>query len=151
MNRSSEFQFFFLRDIDKFVAEINAFPDEESLWQLRGQIANRAGTLALHIAGNLQHFIGAMLGGTGYVRTRDVEFSARNVSRAEILNQLATARQVVDQVLGQLPDARLDETFPDNHFGECRSVAGGLLHLLAHLNYHLGQLNYLRRGGVEGS
>lgn len=145
MSRTSEFQTFFLRDIDKFVAEINAFPDEESLWQLRGQIANCAGTLGLHIAGNLQHFIGALLGGSGYVRQRDLEFSARNVPRAEILTQLGAARQIVERVFSTLPDERLDEPFPDPHFGAGRSVAGGLLHLLAHLNYHLGQLNYLRR------
>ena len=146
MNRTSEFQYYFLRDIDKCIAEINAYPDEESLWQLRGEITNSAGNLALHIAGNLQHFIGAMLGGTGYVRHRDREFAEKNASRAEILTQLAAARQAVKYTFGNMPDARLSEPFPDHHFGEGRSVAAGLLHLLAHLNYHLGQLNYLRRG-----
>ena len=145
MNRTSEFQTFFLRDLDKVVAEINAFPDEESLWLLSGQIVNSAGNLGLHLAGNLQHFIGAILGGSGYVRERDMEFSARNVPRAEILAQLGTARQVVERVFSTMPDERLDEPFPDPHFGAGRSVAGGLLHLLAHLNYHLGQINYLRR------
>lgn len=144
--RVAEFQHYFLRDLDKVIAEINAFPDEESLWQVRGQVANCAGTLAQHLAGNLQHFIGAKLGGSGYVRDREREFADRNVPRSGVLAQLAAARQAVEQTFAAMPDSRLDEPFPDNHFGEGRSVCGGLLHLLAHLNYHLGQMNYLRRG-----
>lgn len=139
------FLHFFLRDIDKLIAEIEAFPTEESLWRTGGDVKNPAGTLGLHIAGNLQHFIGAMLGSTGYVRNRDLEFSARNVAKTEILAALQTARNVVEKVLGNMGDAQLTEIFPANHFGENRSTLHALLHLLSHLSYHLGQVNYLRR------
>ena len=139
------FLHFYLRDIDKFISEIEAFPSEESLWLTGGDVKNPAGTLGLHIAGNLQHFFGALLGGTGYVRNRALEFSARGVAKAEIVAALHTARAVVAEVLGNKDDAQLSDNFPDNHFGENRSNLHALLHLLSHLSYHLGQVNYLRR------
>ena len=139
------FSHFFLRDLDKCIAEVEAFPDEASLWRIAGDVKNPAGTLALHLAGNLQHFIGAILGQTGYVRDREREFSARGISGKELTDGLKTTRQVVEETLGNLSDERLAEVFPASHFGEGRTTAHALLHLLAHLNYHLGQLNYLRR------
>lgn len=139
------FLHFFLRDIDKFIAETEAFPSEESIWLTGGDVKNPAGTLGLHIAGNLQHFIGAVLGGTGYVRQRDLEFSTRGVARTEVVAGLQTARTVVKEVLGNMNDAQLTEIFPADHFGENRSTLHALLHLQSHLSYHLGQLNYLRR------
>jgi uncharacterized damage-inducible protein DinB len=143
--QTQTFLHFFLRDLDKLVAEIEAFPTEESLWLIGGDVKNAAGTLGLHLAGNLQHFFGAILGGTGYERQRDLEFSARNVPKQEILAGLQTARKVVEQVLGNMTDAQLNDTFPSAHFGENRSTLHALLHLLSHLSYHLGQVNYLRR------
>ena len=139
------FLHFFLRDLDKFIAETQAFPSEESLWMTSGDVNNPAGTLALHIAGNLQHFIGAELGKTGYVRQREREFSAHAVPKSELVAGLLEARAVVEKVLGSLDDTQLTAVFPSDHFGENRSTQHALLHLLAHLNYHLGQLNYLRR------
>lgn len=139
------FLHFYLRDIDRLMAEIEAFPSEESLWMIAGDVTNPAGTLALHLAGNLQHFIGAELGKNGYIRQRDMEFSARNVPKSELAAGLQTARAVVEKVLGSLPDEQLSAVFPSGHFGENRSTQHALLHLLAHLNYHLGQVNYLRR------
>ena len=139
------FLHFFLRDLDKFIAETQAFPSEESLWLTGGDVNNPAGTLALHIAGNLRHFIGAELGKTGYVRQREREFSSRGIPKSELVEGLLAARAVVEKVLGALDDAQLSAVFPSEHFGENRSTQHALLHLLAHLNYHLGQLNYLRR------
>jgi hypothetical protein len=139
------FSHYFLRDLDQFAAEIEAFPSEESLWRIGGEVKNPGGTLALHIAGNLQHFFGAVLGGTGYVRDRDLEFSARNVPKVEILAALKAARKAVTEVLEKMDDAQLADIYPANHFGENRSNLFVFLQLLAHLNYHLGQLNYLRR------
>lgn len=139
------FLHFYLRDLDKFIAETQAFPSEESLWLTGGDVNNPAGTLALHIAGNLRHFIGAELGKTGYVRQREREFSARGIPKSELVEGLLEARAVVEKVLGALDDAQLSAVFPSEHFGENRSTQHALLHLLAHLNYHLGQLNYLRR------
>ena len=145
MIQMDTFLHFYLRDIDKFIAETEAFPTEESLWVTGGDVKNPAGTLGLHIAGNLQHFIGSVLGGTGYVRQRELEFSLRGVPKSDILDGLHTARKVVETVFSNMSDAHLNAVFPADHFGENRSTLHALLHLQAHLSYHLGQLNYLRR------
>ena len=42
--------------------------NEESLWKVSGEIKNPAGNLCLHLCGNLQHYIGAILGHTSYVQ-----------------------------------------------------------------------------------
>lgn len=143
--QTQTFLHFFLRDLDKVAAEIEAFPSEESLWLTGGEVKNPAGTLALHIAGNLQHFFGAVLGDTGYVRDRDAEFSRRNVPKTEFLADLHAARKAVSEVLENMNDAQLADIYPTSHFGENRSNLFVFLTLLTHLNYHLGQLNYLRR------
>lgn len=141
---------FFARDLDKLADEIRAFPTEASLWQTAGTVKNSAGTLALHLIGNLNHFIGATLGGTGYVRQRDREFADRDVPRDRLLMGLAATKELVVKVLGKIPDAQLAEPFPLDHFGAGKSYLHALLHLLAHLDYHLGQVNYLRRVLEQG-
>lgn len=68
-----------VRELEAFCREVEAFPDDERLWQTLPGITNACGNLARHVAGNLQHFVGARLGGTGYVRHREAEFSQRSV------------------------------------------------------------------------
>jgi uncharacterized damage-inducible protein DinB len=132
-------------NIDKLKEELMMFPSEESLWQLKGDIKNSAGNMGLHIAGNLKHFIGAALGNTGYVRQRDKEFSDKNIPREKIINELNEAKEVVAKVLSSLSDEALSKEFPLETFGKGRNVHVVLVILIAHLNYHLGQINYLRR------
>jgi hypothetical protein len=134
-----------LRDLSAVQREITAYPDDDAVWRTVPGIANSGGTLALHIAGNLQHFIGATLGKTGYVRDRDAEFAARQVSRAEIDAQLTEAHEAVDITLTRLDPSRLRDVYP-LPIGEMRVFVGPyLLHLAVHLGYHLGQLDYHRR------
>ena len=135
----------FDRELAKLAEEIGLYPDETSLWALRGGILNSGGTLCLHLCGNLNHFIGATLGNTGYVRTRDVEFSARNVPRAELLAGITETRQTVADVLNNLEEDDFWADFPLEKHGRTVSTTHMLLHLLTHLNYHLGQVNYHRR------
>ena len=53
------------RELDGVAREIEAFPDDASIWRVGPGVTNAAGNLALHVAGNLQHFVGALLGQTG--------------------------------------------------------------------------------------
>jgi len=55
-----------VRDLNAVRRELEAYPDEQSVWALPPGVTNSGGTLAMHIAGNVQHFIGAVLGGSGY-------------------------------------------------------------------------------------
>ncbi|MFZ5553218.1 MAG: DinB family protein [Bacteroidota bacterium] len=135
----------FHRDIQKWKEEILAFKNEEDLWKVKGGFINSAGNLTLHIIGNLNHFIGAQLGNTGYIREREKEFSDKNVLRDEMLKNLESASALVTKVLSGLNENDLEKIFPLNTFGENRSTHFVLLQLVAHLNYHLGQVNALRR------
>jgi len=133
------------RELDAFCREIEAFPDDDAVWQTVPGVSNACGTLALHVAGNLQHFIGARLGATGYVRDRDREFSERSRTRGELVAELRRAREVVTTVLGRLPDAAWEQTYPEVVGGARLPTGVFLVHLASHLAFHLGQAGYLRR------
>lgn len=133
------------RDLAKVKAEIELYPNETDLWRIEGEILNSAGTLCLHISGNLRHFFGAVLGGSGYVRDRDGEFSARGVSRAELLAGVDAALADVSTTLAELTDEDLERTYPIEVFGSPMKTGFFLTHLATHLNWHLGQINYHRR------
>ena len=133
------------RDLNKLKQEINAYPDESKMWIIDKEIKNSAGNLCLHIVGNLQHFIGAVLGNTGYVRTRDSEFSAANIPRSELLGSIDKTLEVIKNVIDELTEEKLSETYPIDVFKKKMSTTFFLIHLISHLNYHLGQINYHRR------
>lgn len=133
------------RDLAAFTKEVEAFPDDAGLWATRPGVTNAAGNLALHVAGNLQFFVGNILGGTGYVRDRDREFNQRSGTREDVLKELGKARDVVDTVLPRLTDEDLVREFPFTMEGKRFRTDVFLLRLGVHLAYHLGQANYLRR------
>lgn len=133
------------RDLEGLSREVTLFPDDESLWQTLPGVGNSAGNLALHVAGNLQHFVGAVLGGTGYVRNREREFSRRSGTRAEVVAELKKATATVRKVLPTIPEERLAEPYPEALGGSQIETGLFLLHLAGHLTFHLGQAGYLRR------
>lgn len=134
-----------LRDVGALRREIELFPDEAMVWQTMPGIGNSAGTLALHIAGNLQHYFGAVLGGTGYRRDREAEFSRRDVPRAEVLDELDRGAEAVRATLARMDETVLHSTYPEAVGGVTLPTERFLLHLATHLAFHLGQAGYLRR------
>jgi hypothetical protein len=133
------------RDLQALRREVEAYPDERSLWQRVPGIINTAGTLVLHLTGNLQHYFGARLGGTGYVRDRPAEFARREVPRAELLREIDAARSAVRVGLAELSDEQLSADYPETIAGVGVATGDYLLHLSTHFAYHLGQLDYHRR------
>ncbi|WP_323756894.1 DinB family protein [Roseivirga sp.] len=134
------------RDLDLLSNEVESYSKEENMWITEGEITNTAGNLALHICGNLQHFIGAVLGKTGYERNRDFEFSGKNVSRTELLDSIQETKTAVTDTLQRLPESVLNYPYPHRIFNNKEmSTLFFLIHLQGHLNYHLGQINYHRR------
>ncbi len=127
------------------IQEIEAFDDDAQLWTKIEGISNSAGNLALHLEGNLREYVGRQLGSVDYQRRRDEEFSRSGVSRAELAERLAQVREIVVQAISKLPDERLTEPFPERVMDVGWSTQQFLFHLLAHFNYHLGQIDYLRR------
>lgn len=135
----------FERDLRKLYTEIESYPDEESLWVIHGQIKNPGGNLCLHLLGNLNTYIGRALGGSGYIRNREAEFTQRNISRTELLDRIRETSEYVLATLGKLSESELGLEYPERVFEEKMTTGYFLVHLLAHLNYHTGQLNYHRR------
>lgn len=137
--------FQFENHLNQLKAEIEAFPNDASLWMVPKGVSNSPGNLALHLAGNLQHFVGALLGNTGYVRDRDLEFSIKGQTKEYVLEQIEKAHEVVQATLSSLTEEQENAIFPSDFKGEMVKVNVALSHLLAHLAYHNGQINYLRR------
>ncbi len=135
----------FERDLKKLKSEITSYKDENKLWDVTGEIKNSAGNLCLHLLGNLQHYIGAVLGKTGYKRNREAEFSSKNVPVEEMQKEIDETIIIIKKTLSELDEKRLQEIYPINVFGEEMSTGYFLTHLTTHLNYHLGQINYHRR------
>lgn len=138
----------FDRDLNKLKSEIEQYRDEANLWLVDGEIPNSGGNLALHLVGNLKHFIGAVLGGSGYVRERDLEFSTKDTPRAELLQMIDETIADVATGLDKLTPDQLAQEYPITVFAdrtEPMTTAWFLMHLATHLGYHLGQINYHRR------
>jgi uncharacterized damage-inducible protein DinB len=134
-----------VRDLRSTRAQLEDYPDETALWTTTEDTGNSAGTLALHVAGNLRHFVGALLGDTGYVRDRDAEFARRDVPRAELLAGLEAAERDVVATLDSLDPARLEGPYPFDFNGKTIGCGLFLSHLTTHLAYHLGQIDGHRR------
>ncbi len=135
----------YLKNLDALHNEISLYTNENDIWTIQNQISNSAGNLALHLIGNLNYFIGTYLGGTGYVRNRDLEFSDKNVPKQKLLDDIKATREMMDTTLSAMRDGSETAIYPSDKFGAERTNAYILMYLLAHLNYHLGQINYHRR------
>jgi uncharacterized damage-inducible protein DinB len=135
----------FERDLNKLKNEISLYKDENSLWVIKKEISNSAGNLCLHLIGNLNHFIGAILGKTGYERNRENEFAAKNISKIELVIEIEKTIEVVRKTLNNLSTEDFEKDFPVQKHDKIVKTDFMFLHLLTHFNYHLGQINYHRR------
>jgi uncharacterized damage-inducible protein DinB len=145
MSRSAELFFLFKRDIESLRHELKQFNPEEKLWKVTGSITNSAGNLCLHLCGNLRHYLGAVLGGSGYVRNRDAEFSHANLPLNSLLQLTDETERELENALLKLTDSDLEKEFPLEVLNRKWITETFILHLYGHFNYHLGQINYLRR------
>jgi uncharacterized damage-inducible protein DinB len=135
----------FERDLNKLRDEIKLYKTDADLWVVKGEISNSAGNLCLHLLGNLNHFIGALLGETGYVRDREREFSSKEAARRFLNEEITKTIEVVKSSLNKLSAEDFDKNFPVEKHGKTVKTDFMLLHLSTHFNYHLGQINYHRR------
>ena len=140
-----ELLFLYKRDLLQLRKEVEAFNDEANLWRLKGEIKNTTGNLALHLCGNLQHFIGHVLGGTNYQRDRENEFAAKDVARADIIKEIDKTIKTLEEVVPNLDESSFDQPYPIKIALGDFTIFQMLVHLQGHLNYRLGQINYLRR------
>ncbi len=134
-----------VRDLQALREELRAYEDERDIWKCPSGIKNSTGTLALHAVGNLQHYVGAQFGNTGYVRDRDAEFADRNVPVKDIEGRIDRTIAAIDSALGAMDAETLETEFPVEIAGTRLPTGLALLHLAVHLGYHLGQIDYHRR------
>jgi len=145
MSRSAELLFLFKREFELLRKELKQFSPEEKLWQVTGSITNSAGNLTLHLCGNLRHYIGAILGGSSYVRNREAEFSITNFPLSILLQLIDETERELEYAFQKLSNAGLEKVFPLEVLNRKWITETFIIHLYGHFNYHLGQINYLRR------
>ena len=139
------------RELDRLADEIAAYRIDEELWSTMGAQKNPPGALALHAVGALMGVIGSGLGGTGYLRDRDREFTERNVPRDQIVQRIRECRDTIVSVLDGLDDAAMSDTYPGKTPPSRQGITtqGYLMHLLWHLGWHQGHIYYHRLGILE--
>ena len=135
----------FERDIQKQKTKKKKKKKKDNLWVIKEGISNSAGNLCLHLVGNLNHFIGATLGNSGYVRHREDEFSLKNIPRQDLIMNIENCVLILNNTFSRLTEEELEKDFPLEKHGTIVTTTHMMLHLLGHLNYHLGQINYHRR------
>lgn len=139
----------FERDLNRVVKELQLYQNESNIWRIEKNITNSAGNLSLHLIGNLNTYIGNEIGKTGYVRNRELEFSLKDIPKKDLIEQLENTVITVKAALSLLTDEDLKKEYPILVLSEITTTEFFMVHLLSHLNYHLGQINYHRRL-VEG-
>jgi len=135
----------FKRDLTKLKEEIGTYRTENAIWAIDDGIANSGGNLCLHLIGNLNTYIGAVIGNTGYIRKRDLEFSLKDIPRQELVQKIEDTIVIIDQVMSNFKTEQLDDEYPLEVLGGKMTTGYFLVHLATHLSYHLGQVNYHRR------
>ncbi len=139
------FKSLIVRDLLKLKQEVESYKDESKLWIIDAGISNSAGNLCLHLIGNINHFVGAVLGNTGYVRNRDLEFSQKNIPVEVLATQIDDTVGAAENTFDRLSDKTLQEKFPLLYHDEEVTTFFMLTHIISHFDYHLGQINYHRR------
>jgi len=142
-----EYLFFYERDINKLIAELQVYEQDEEIWTTNEGIKNSAGHLSQHLIGNLNTYIGQAIGKIPYERNREAEFGQVRYQRSQLVELLKDTLSRIRQALSSLKETDLANQFPPEvlFLAEKQSVAFVLTHLLAHLSWHMGQINYHRR------
>lgn len=135
----------FGRDLTRLIQQIDAFPSDDMLWRRPPGITNAAGNLALHIEGNLREYIGRQLGGRPYERIRAREFTSSGLTRQEVKARITALAEVIPNIVDGLSTAQMEAQYPEVVLETPLSTAAFLVHLHGHLNWHVGQIDYLRR------
>ena len=118
----------FNRDLTKLRSEIASYKKEANLWKIEKDIANSAGNLCLHLVGNLNTYIGAILGNSGYIRNRELEFSAKDIAKDELLQKIDETIKVVERVLDTLTAEQLKAEYPQLVLAEKTTTEFFLVH-----------------------
>jgi uncharacterized damage-inducible protein DinB len=139
----------YYRMIQSSVHELTAPLSAEQIWTRPYRYGNSIGNLILHLTGNFNYYIGAQIGGTGYVRQRALEFSSTGKPKDELLRDFDNAVEIVVATLAK----QSDDDWAEPYFGELESEAktrfNAVLRCAGHAYHHVGQMIYLQRELVK--
>ncbi len=144
MSTAKDLAALFRRDLSRLIQQIEAFPSDQALWQTIPGVSNSAGNLALHVEGNLREYIGRQLGQLPYSRERPLEFSLKGIGRAELSARLAELRRIIPPIIEALSSQQMEMEYPEVVLDAAMPTQQFLMHLYGHLNWHRGQIYYLR-------
>lgn len=145
MSNAKSLALLFRRDLSRLIQQIEAFPDDETLWRQFPGISNSAGNLVLHIEGNLREYVGRQLGKRPYDRMRPLEFSSKGLPKEELRTRITELKDAIPSIIGELSSEQMQMEYPEVVLEKPLSTQAFLIHLYGHLNWHLGQVDYLRR------
>lgn len=150
MTLANELAALFRRDLSRLIQQIESYPNDEMVWHTHPAITNSAGNLVLHLEGNLREYIGRQLGNISYSRKRELEFSSKGISREELIRRVAELKVSVPLVIEKLSPEQFELEYPEIVLQRATSTREFLIHLHGHLNWHMGEIDYLRRILTDG-
>lgn len=116
---------------------------EEQFWLKPFSYGNSFGALVRHLTGNLNYYIGAQIARTGYIRERELEFTADPSGEKE------QALAGLDEALNMVIDTLKEQTEPDwdREYDAAKSDAKDRFEIFldcsVHFRHHIGQMMYL--------
>ena len=150
MTLANELAALFRRDLSRLIQQIESYPNDEMVWRTHPAITNSAGNLVLHLEGNLREYIGRQLGNIPYSRKRELEFSSKGIGREELIRRVAELKVAVPSVIERLSPEQFELEYPEIVLQRATSTREFLIHLHGHLNWHMGEVDYLRRILTDG-
>jgi uncharacterized damage-inducible protein DinB len=133
------------RDLQTLKKELNIGIKNHQLWKVYPGITNSIGNLTLHICGNLRHFIGNVIGNSGYQRDRDAEFTNNSATINELQSLIDKTIEEISTAMDKISKNSASEDYHVEIGGNRMKNNEAVIYLISHLGYHLGQVNYLRR------
>lgn len=119
---------------------------EDQVWTNPYTYGNSIGNLVLHLTGNLNYYLGAEMGGTGYARNRPLEFDpASRIAKTELMKRFDEAIAVVVAVLAKQTEGDWGSSYSAKGLEEIGDRLSMILQCAAHLYHHTGQIMYLVR------
>lgn len=145
MNVTSDLASLFQRDLARLMRQLESFPNDEALWRTPPGITNSAGSLVLHIEGNLREYVGRQLGNRPFIRNRQMEFGSQEHGKEELTRRVGALQDSIPRIVGALSREQMESEYPEAVLGAPISTQEFLIHLYGHLNWHVGQIDHLRR------
>ena len=128
------------------VLELANSVSEEQFFAKPYPYGNSIGNLVLHLAGNLNFYIGSQIENTGYVRDRELEFAAViNGSRATALAEFSKAVTMVIHSLSSQKEEDWSRAYQANEVDDVHDRFSIYLRCCAHIHHHVGQMIYLAK------